>query len=112
FILRIEDTDRERSSEASLQAILDGMQWLGLDYDEGPVYQTHRIERYREVAQQLCASAKAYRCYCSKERLETLRAAQMEQGLKPRYDGRCRERSDAEAGVTPVIRFRNPVGGS
>jgi glutamyl-tRNA synthetase len=112
FILRIEDTDRERSTQESVQAILDGMQWLALDYDEGPIHQTHRFDRYREVANELLASRHAYHCYCSKERLEKLREQQMADGVKPRYDGLCRERSDAVPGVTPVIRFRNPVGGS
>ncbi len=112
FILRIEDTDRERSTQESVQAILDGMAWLELGYDEGPIYQTHRFDRYREVAEQLVASGKAYRCYCSKERLEQIREAQMAAGGKPRYDGKCRNRTDEEPGVTPVIRFRNPDSGS
>jgi glutamyl-tRNA synthetase len=112
FILRIEDTDRERSTQESVQAILDGMAWLELGYDEGPIYQTQRFDRYRAVAEQLVASGKAYRCYCSKERLEQIREAQMAAGGKPRYDGLCRNRSDAVPGVTPVIRFRNPDSGS
>ncbi len=112
FVLRIEDTDQERSTDASLQAILDGMAWLGLEHDEGPFYQTKRLDRYREVAEQLLASGKAYRCWCSKERLEEMRTAQEAAGEKPRYDGRCRERTDAEPGVTSVIRFRNPQSGS
>src|SRR5204863_2520521 len=93
FILRIEDTDRERSTQESLQAILDGIAWLELDYDEGPVYQTRRIERYREVAEGMVASGHAYRCYCSKERIKQVRAAQMAAGAKPRYDGLCRSRA-------------------
>lgn len=112
FVLRIEDTDQERSTEASLQAILDGMAWLGLEHDEGPFYQTKRLARYREVAEQLLAEGKAYHCYCSKERLEEMRNAQEAAGEKPRYDGRCRNRQDAEPGVTPVIRFKNPKDGS
>lgn len=112
FILRIEDTDLERSSPESVQAILDGMEWLGLDYDEGPYYQTQRFERYAEVTGQLLSEGKAYRCYCSKERLEALREEQMKKGIKPRYDGRCRGREDVPAGVKPVIRFRNPQGGA
>jgi len=112
FILRIEDTDRERSTQEAVQAILDGMQWLGLDYDEGPYYQTLRMERYRTVAEELIKAGKAYRCYCSKERLEKLREEQMAQGLKPRYDGTCRHRTEPEPGVVPVIRFRNPDSGS
>src|SRR5688572_25706236 len=112
FVLRIEDTDRERSSEASVQAILDGMRWLGLEHDEGPYYQTLRIERYRDVALELVRSGKAYRCWCSKERLEQIREAQMAKGLKPRYDGLCRSRTDAPAGEKSVIRFRNPDTGT
>jgi len=108
FILRIEDTDLERSSQESVQAILDGMQWLRLDYDEGPFYQTHRFDRYAEVTQQLLAEHKAYYCYCPKDRLEVLREQQMQQGLKPRYDGLCRDRQDVPADIKPVVRFRNP----
>ena len=111
FILRIEDTDRERSTQESVQAILDGMQWLGLEFDEGPIYQTLRLKRYREVADQLITAGKAYHCYCSKERLETIRADQMAKGLKPRYDGLCRTRTAPEPGVPSVIRFRNPDEG-
>jgi glutamyl-tRNA synthetase len=112
FILRIEDTDLERSDAESVQAILDGLDWLGLDYDEGPYYQTQRFERYAEVVDQLLREGKAYHCYCSKERLESLREAQMKKGLKPRYDGHCRERSDRPEGVRPVVRFRNPDHGA
>jgi glutamyl-tRNA synthetase len=112
FILRIEDTDRERSTQESVQAILDGMQWLGLDYDEGPIYQTLRLKRYREVAEQLITAGKAYHCYCSKERLEVIRAEQMAKGLKPRYDGLCRSRTAPEPGAPSVIRFRNPDEGA
>lgn len=111
FILRIEDTDLERSTEESVQAILDGMQWLGLDYDEGPIYQTDRFERYAEVTRQLLAEGKAYHCYCSRERLETLREQQMQQGIKPRYDGLCRNRKEIPEGIQPVVRFRNPGDG-
>ena len=85
FILRIEDTDLERSTEESVQAILDGMEWLGLDYDEGPIYQTHRFDRYAEVIEQLLEEGKAYHCYCSKERLETLREEQMAAGQCPGF---------------------------
>src|SRR5687768_5287782 len=95
FILRIEDTDRERSTQESVQAILDGMRWLELDYDEGPYYQTLRLDRYRQVAEELVRGGKAYRCFCSKERLEKLREAQMAEGVKPRYDGLCRTREGA-----------------
>ena len=111
FILRIEDTDLERSTPESVQAILDGMAWLGLDYDEGPFYQTQRFDRYAEVVQGLLDEGKAYRCYCSKERIEALREAQMKQGLKPRYDGHCRDGADPVPGVKPVVRFRNPRDG-
>ncbi|HSM68723.1 MAG TPA: glutamate--tRNA ligase [Xanthomonadales bacterium] len=112
FILRIEDTDLERSDADSVQAILEGLDWLGLDYDEGPYYQTQRFERYAEVVDQLLGEGKAYHCYCSKERLEGLREAQMKKGLKPRYDGHCRERSDQPEGGRPVVRFRNPDQGA
>lgn len=112
FVLRIEDTDRERSTQEAVQAILDGMQWLGLDYDEGPIYQTQRFDRYRQVAEELIRADKAYYCYCSKEELDAMRADQEARGLKPRYNGYWRERKDAPpAGVTPVIRFKNPSSG-
>jgi glutamyl-tRNA synthetase len=111
FILRIEDTDLERSTQESVQAILDGMDWLGLDYDEGPFYQTHRFDRYAEVVNQLLAEGKAYHCYCSKERLESLREQQMKDGVKPRYDGRCRDLAEAPDGIRPVVRFKNPATG-
>ncbi len=112
FILRIEDTDLERSSAESVEAILDGMAWLGLDYDEGPIFQTQRFDRYAEVTQNLLREGKAYHCYCSKERIEALREEQMKQGLKPRYDGLCRDRADVPAGIRPVVRFRNPDQGN
>lgn len=112
FILRIEDTDRERSTEASVQAILDAMAWLELDYDEGPYYQTERFDRYREVIDQLVEQGDAYYCSCSRERLDALREEQMKNRQKPRYDGHCRERGlkpgDAE---NLVVRFRNPQQG-
>ena len=110
FILRIEDTDLERSTEESVNAILEGMTWLGLDYDEGPFYQTHRFERYDEVIQQLLSEGKAYRCNCSKERLEKLREEQMANKEKPRYDGHCRGQS-VSADAPHVIRFLNPTEG-
>jgi len=112
FILRVEDTDRERSTPAAVQVILDGMKWLGLDADEGPFYQSQRYPRYREVIQQWLAEGKAYRCYCSKEELEAMRDGQLARKEKPRYDGRCRNRSEPLAGVTPVVRFRNPTEGA
>ncbi|WP_022947752.1 glutamate--tRNA ligase [Methylohalobius crimeensis] len=112
FILRIEDTDRERSTRESVNAILEGMTWMGLDYDEGPHFQTERFPRYREVIQRLLDEGKAYRCYCTKEELEAMRQAQMARKEKPRYDGRCRHRSEPRPGVEPVIRFRNPDEGA
>ncbi len=113
FILRIEDTDRERSTQASVDAILEGMAWLELDYDEGPFYQTQRFDRYAEVIQQLLDSGHAYRCYCSKDELEQMREQQMARKEKPRYDGYWRERQHETppAGVEPVIRFKNPQAG-
>ena len=111
FILRIEDTDRERSTSESIQAILDGMAWLGLDYDEGPVYQTNRYACYQDAVLQLLTEKKAYRCVCSKERLESVRTKQLAAKEKPRYDGHCRE-LDLRAGDEPfVIRFKNPLEG-
>ena len=113
FILRIEDTDLERSTAESINAILEGMTWLGLEYDEGPFYQMERMERYQEVIQQLLDEGRAYRCYCSRERLEMLRAKQMARKEKPRYDGHCWQReAPPPPGVKPVIRFRNPREGA
>ena len=113
FVLRIEDTDRERSTQASIDAILDGLRWLGLDPDEGPSYQTDRLSLYRERIELLLDRGRAYRCYCSKEELDAMRDAQRSRGEKPRYDGRCRRRSEPPpAGVEPVIRFRNPDEGA
>jgi glutamyl-tRNA synthetase len=111
FILRVEDTDRERSTEEAVQVILDGMQWLGLAHDEGPYYQTRRFDRYAEVLNQLLAQGKAYHCYCSKEELEAMRNEQLARKEKPRYDGRCRHRTAPVAGVQPVVRFKNPLEG-
>lgn len=111
FILRIEDTDLERSTPEAVQAILDGMNWLGLNYDAGPYYQTKRFPRYQEVIDQMLKAGTAYRCYCSKERLETLRETQMANKEKPRYDGHCF--GQAEQKDKPfVVRFRNPETGS
>ena len=116
FILRIEDTDRERSTQQSVQAILDSMQWLELDY-EGPYYQMERLDRYRAIAEELVREDKAYHCYASKEELEALREAQRARGEKPRYDGRwrpevaLRENRMPPGGVQPVVRFRNPDHG-
>ncbi len=112
FVLRIEDTDIERSTQESVNAILEGMAWLGLDYDEGPFSQMARMDRYREVIQQLLDEDKAYYCYCSRERLDELRIKQMAAKKKPRYDGFCEQRhGGAPEGVAPVIRFRNPKHG-
>jgi len=111
FVLRIEDTDLERSTEEAIQQILDGMEWAGLLHDEGPFYQTKRFDRYREVIEDMLSSDHAYRCYCTKEELAQLRADQMARGEKPRYDGRCRDRTEARDGVSPVVRFKNPQSG-
>ncbi|HEX7368967.1 MAG TPA: glutamate--tRNA ligase [Rhodanobacteraceae bacterium] len=113
FILRIEDTDRERSTDAAVQAIIDGMHWLGLDADEGPFYQTQRMERYRAVAQQLQQAGKAYWAYESKDELDAMRAAMKEHGEKPRYDGRARDQNlPYRDDPNRVLRFRNPQSGS
>lgn len=111
FILRIEDTDRERSTEESVNAILEGMAWLGLKEDEGPFYQTHRMARYDEVIEQFLAEGKAYRCNCSRERLDKLRETQMAKGEKPRYDGHCLELNLQDEGQDHVVRFKNPKQG-
>src|SRR3954462_12232768 len=106
FILRSEDTDLERSTEQSVEAIIDGMRWLGLEWDEGPFRQMQRLERYREAAERLLHEGKAYRCYCSKEELDQMREAQRARGEKPRYDGRWRDsKAVPAAGAAPVIRF-------
>lgn len=113
FVLRIEDTDLERSTSESVQAILDGMEWLGLDYDEGPFFQTERFDRYLEVIRQLVEQGDAYYCECSKERLDALRAQQMAAKQKPRYDGCCRELGlQPGAGRSLVVRFKNPTQGT
>ncbi len=116
FILRIEDTDLERSTQASIDAIIDGMTWLGLEWDAGPFFQMKRLERYREVAEQLLAGGHAYWCYATKEELDALREAQRTQGLKPRYDGRWRPENaqgrTPPAGARAVLRFRNPDAGA
>ena len=117
FILRIEDTDVERSTPEAVQAILDGMAWLDLAPDEGPFYQMQRMDRYREVIGQMLAAGTAYRCWCSREELDAMRAAQEARGEKPRYDGRWRPEPakvlpPPPDGVAPVVRFRNPQGGA
>ena len=116
FILRIEDTDVERSTPEAVQAILDGMHWLGLDYDEGPFYQMQRMDTYKKVLQTMLDAGTAYYCYSSKEELETLRESQMQQGLKPRYDGKWRPESGKvlpaiPADIAPTVRFKNPQTG-
>ena len=111
YVLRIEDTDLQRSTAESINAILEAMTWLGLDYDEGPFYQTRRFDRYNEVIDELLQQNLAYRCNCSRERLEALREGQMQRKQKPRYDGHCRTRS-VEADEPHVIRFRSPPEGS
>jgi len=110
FVLRIEDTDLERSTAESVNAILEGMTWLGLEYDEGPFYQTHRFERYNEVIGELLDRGLAYRCDCSRERLDDLRDEAMRNKTKPRYDGHCRTR-EIDPEEPHVIRFRNPDDG-
>ena len=112
FVLRVEDTDRERSTQEATQVILDGMEWLGLHADEGPFYQSQRMDRYREVLGQFLESGNAYRCYCTKEELEAMRAKQLEAKQKPRYDSTCRHRTAPRSGVEPVIRFKNPQEGA
>ncbi|MCX7260428.1 MAG: glutamate--tRNA ligase [Burkholderiales bacterium] len=117
FILRIEDTDLERSNQASVDVIIEGMAWLGLDHDEGPFYQMQRMDRYKEVLQQLQASGQVYPCYMSVQELDALREKQMEAKEKPRYDGTWRPEPGKTLppipqGVQPVLRFKNPQNGS
>ena len=116
FILRIEDTDVARSTPEAVQAIIDGMNWLGLAHDEGPFYQMQRMDRYKEVILQMLKDGSAYYCYTSKEELDALRAEQEAKKEKPRYDGRWRPEAGkalppAPAGIEPVVRFRNPTSG-
>jgi glutamyl-tRNA synthetase len=111
FILRIEDTDLERSTQESVDAILDGMAWLELAHDEGPYYQSARFDRYKEVIKQLLAQGDAYRCYCSKEELECLRSEQMANKEKPRYNGKCRHLDLHLPNQEFVVRFKNPLEG-
>ena len=117
FILRIEDTDQERSSQEAVDVIIEGMSWLGLDVDEGPIYQMQRMDRYREVIAQMLKDGLAYYCYMSEEALNALRDKQMANKEKPRYDGTWRPEAGKQLpaipeGVKPVIRFKNPIGGS
>jgi glutamyl-tRNA synthetase len=111
FILRIEDTDLERSTQASVDAILDGMNWLGLDWDQGPFYQTKRFDLYKEVVAQLLADGKAYKCFCTIEEVDAMREAQTAAGEKPKYNGMWRDRTDHPADKPFVIRFKNPQDG-
>ncbi len=111
FVLRIEDTDTARSTRESIEQILDGLRWLGLEPDEGPFFQMQRLDHYQALAQQLLDAGKAYHCYCSREELAAMRKEQKSQGLKPRYDGRCRDRTAPVADVTPVVRFKTPTRG-
>jgi glutamyl-tRNA synthetase len=116
FILRIEDTDLERSTPEAVQAILDGMKWLGLDHDEGPFYQMQRMDRYREVVAQMLVAGTAYHCYSSPEEVEAMRERQRAAGEKPRYDGTWRPEPGktlppVPEGRKPVVRFRNPLDG-
>ena len=111
FVLRVEDTDRERSTQEAVDIILEAMEWLGLDYDEGPVFQTDRMERYGEVIDHLLEQGDAYHCYCSREALDQMREQAMANKQKPRYNGRCRGRIEPEPGVSPVVRFKNPLAG-
>jgi glutamyl-tRNA synthetase len=116
FILRIEDTDVERSTPEAVEAIVDSMEWLGLDYDEGPYYQMQRMDRYREVIAQMLAAGTAYHCYMSAQELDALRAEQSARGEKPRYDRRWRPEPgkvlpSPPVGASPVVRFRNPIHG-
>lgn len=117
FILRIEDTDVARSTPEAVQAILDGMRWLGLDWDEGPFYQMQRMDRYKAVIGKLLDEGHAYHCYCSREELDALREQQMREGKKPRYDGRWRPEPGKvlpaiPADIPPVVRFKNPRAGN
>ncbi|HEY4743631.1 MAG TPA: glutamate--tRNA ligase, partial [Desulfuromonadaceae bacterium] len=112
FILRIEDTDVERSTQESVDAILQGMEWLGLDWDEGPFYQSDNFPLYREYVHRLLDTGKAYRCYCTAEELEAKRELAMKEGRKPKYDGTCRERTDHPEGAPYVVRFRAPQAGA
>ena len=116
FLLRIEDTDQERSTQEAVDVILDGMKWLELDYDEGPIFQMDRLDRYKEVVDDMLAKGLAYKCYATKEELDALREEQMANKQKPRYDGRWRPENavgrEIPEGVTPVIRFRNPDTGT
>jgi len=111
FVLRIEDTDKARSTDKATQVILDGLQWLGLDWDEAPVFQAQRIEKHKQAVKQLLDHNQAYRCYCSKGELDHMRQQQRDTGQKPMYDGRCRHRTEQPNDQPFVIRFRSPKTG-
>lgn len=111
FILRIEDTDRSRSTEEFIAAIIEGMKWLGLDWDEGPFRQTDRFDIYRRYAERLIREGKAYYCYCTAEELEARRKEAMEQGKSPKYDGRCRHLKEPPGGRSGAVRFMMPQSG-
>lgn len=113
FVLRVEDTDRARSTDESVQAILDGMAWLGLEADEGPFFQTERFDRYREVVQTLLDTGHAYRCWSTPAEIDAMREKARSEGRKPRYDGSWRDsQATPPSGIEPVVRFRNPLDGS
>jgi len=113
FILRIEDTDRERSTDDAKNVILDGINWLNLDYDEGPYFQTDRFERYSEIIQELLKSGNAYYCYCTKEELDVMREDALRQGKKPKYNGFWRDRDTTPpTNIKPVVRFKTPLDGN
>ena len=117
FILRIEDTDQARKVEGAVDIIIDSLKWLGMDFDEGPVFQSDRLDMYRKYADQLVSEGKAYRCYCSSERLDNMRKDQIARKLPPGYDRRCRNLTEEQAkeaavsGVEPVVRFKSPLEG-
>jgi glutamyl-tRNA synthetase len=111
FVLRIEDTDIARSTQKAVDAILEGMTWMGLTWDEGPYYQTKRFDRYKELVSKLLEEGKAYKCYCTKERVNDLRAAQEAAGESPRYDSKCRDLAPVESDAPFVVRFKNPKDG-
>jgi glutamyl-tRNA synthetase len=112
FILRVEDTDRERSTDEAVRVILEGMAWLDLQADEGPYYQTQRFDRYKEVIRGMLDDGTAYHCYCTKQELDEMREQQIARKEKPRYNGVCRDRTTPREGVSPVVRFRNPADGA
>lgn len=112
FVLRIEDTDIERSTQEACDAILDGMNWLGLNWNEGPYYQTKRFDRYNEIIAQMLDKGTAYKCYCSRERIESLREEQAANGEQQKYDGCCRDLAPRDTDEPFVVRFKNPIEGS